>query len=198
MAVEIEDSVTPAAARAERLVLPEAGNKMHLPEAGKLTVFISYSRTDLAFADQLDATLKIGSFETTIDRHGIHAGEDWKAQLGAIIRDCDTVVFVLTPNSAASEICHGEVAEAGRVGNRIMPVVPGPLDGATPPPKPTPMRRCRARNNDSRLSSLVAPQIAVILGHAPWRVPRAQGSTNSKSVSTRPRRSNDATFAKVE
>ena len=71
-----------------------------MPEAaqqdGKLNVFISYSRDDLAFADQLDASLQLGGFETTIDRRGISAGEDWKARLGSLIRDADTVVFVLS------------------------------------------------------------------------------------------------------
>ena len=103
-------------------------------EAGKLGVFISYSRDDLDFADQLDATLRIGGgFETVLDRHGIHAGEEWKARLGSLIRDADTVVFVLTPNSARSEICEWEVEEARRLGKRIMPVVPGPLGDVEAP-----------------------------------------------------------------
>jgi hypothetical protein len=41
------------------------------PEAGKLAVFISYSRDDLGFADQLDAALKLTNFDPTLDRHGI-------------------------------------------------------------------------------------------------------------------------------
>jgi TIR domain len=103
-------------------------------EAGKLNVFISYSRDDIDFADQLDATLKIGGFDTTIDRYGIQAGEDWKARLGALVRDADTIVFVLTPNSAKSDICAWEVEEARRLGKRIMPVVPGALDETRAPP----------------------------------------------------------------
>src|SRR5262245_52102729 len=102
-------------------------------EAGKLAVFISYSRDDLAFADQLDATLRIIGFDTALDRHGIHAGEKWEPRLGALIRNADTVVFVLTPNSAKSKICEWEVEEAGRLGKRIMPVVPGPLGDAQAP-----------------------------------------------------------------
>ena len=103
-------------------------------DADKLGVFISYSRDDLAFADQLDAVLRIGGFESAIDRHGIHAGEQWEPRLGALIRNADTVVFVLTPSSAKSKICEWEVAEARRLGKRIMPVVPGPLGDAQAPP----------------------------------------------------------------
>jgi hypothetical protein len=103
-------------------------------DSEKLRVFISYSRDDLAFADQLDATLKLVGFNTTIDRHGIDPGEDWKARLGGLIRDTDTVVFVLTPSSARSDICAWEVEEAKRLGKRILPVVPRSLDGAGAPP----------------------------------------------------------------
>jgi hypothetical protein len=103
-------------------------------DSAKLRVFISYSRDDIDFADQLDATLKIGGFDTSIDRHGIHAGEDWKTRLGALIRDSDTVVFVLTPTSAKSEICAWEVDEARALGKRVMPVVPSSLKGEPGPP----------------------------------------------------------------
>jgi len=99
----------------------------------KLNVFISYSRDDLVFADQLDAALGLGGFETTIDRHGISGGEDWKKRLGALIRDADTVVFVLSPSSARSDICAWEVEEAVRLGKRIIPVLCCPLEGASPP-----------------------------------------------------------------
>lgn len=61
----------------------------------KLNVFISYSRDDLKFADQLDAALDCMGFECTLDRHGIHGGEDWKLRLGNLILAADTVVFVL-------------------------------------------------------------------------------------------------------
>jgi len=99
-----------------------------------LSVFISYSRDDLAFADQLDATLNIAGFSTLIDRHGIDPGEDWKTRLGTLIRNADTVAFVLTTSSARSSICAWEVAEALRLGKRILPVVPRGLEDAVAPP----------------------------------------------------------------
>jgi WD40 repeat protein len=100
----------------------------------KLNVFISYSRDDLRFADQLDAALGLTGFATEMDRHGISGGEAWKQRLGSLIRDADTVVFVLSPSSAASEICAWEVEEAARLGKRIIPVLCQSLDGASPPP----------------------------------------------------------------
>src|SRR5262245_15507612 len=111
------------------------GHAMAADNSGKLGVFISYSRNDLQFADQLDVALGLTGFTTTIDRHGISGGEDWKRRLGNLIRDADTVVFVLSPTSATSDICHWEVDEAVRLGKRILPVLCRPLDGASPPPQ---------------------------------------------------------------
>src|SRR5262245_25867014 len=103
--------------------------------SGKLGVFISYSRDDLKFTDQLDAALGLTGFAITIDRHGISGGEDWKRRLGNLIRDADTVVFVLSPTSATSDICRWEVEEAVRLGKRILPVLCRPLEAASPPPQ---------------------------------------------------------------
>ena len=72
-------------------------------------------------------------FLTPLDRHGIHAGEDWETRLGTLIRDADTVVFVLTNNSVQSPICAWEVEEARRLGKRILPVLPGALANAKAP-----------------------------------------------------------------
>jgi TPR repeat protein len=105
------------------------------PDRGKLRVFISYSRDDLDFADQLDAALNAYGFECVIDRHGISGGEDWKRRLGNLISEADTVVFVLSPTSARSEICGWEVEEAARLGKRILPVNCRSLEGVSPPPR---------------------------------------------------------------
>jgi TPR repeat protein len=104
-------------------------------DKGKLRVFISYSRDDLKFADQLDAALNACGFECLIDRHGISGGEDWKRRLGNLIREAETVVFVLSPSSARSEICDWEVEEAARLNKRILPVNCRPLEGVSPPPR---------------------------------------------------------------
>ena len=105
------------------------------PDRGKLRVFVSYSRDDLDFADQLDAALNAYGFECIIDRQDISGGEDWKRRLGNLISEADTVVFVLSPTSARSEICAWEVEEAARLSKRILPVNCRPLKGASPPPR---------------------------------------------------------------
>jgi TPR repeat protein len=116
-------------------IAPQVASRPDSSDRGKLRVFISYSRDDLYFANQLDAALKAYGFECFIDREGISGGEEWKQRLGNLIRDADTVVFVLSPTSARSEICAWEVGEAARLGKRILPVNCRSLEGAIPPPR---------------------------------------------------------------
>ena len=106
------------------------------PTGEKLRAFISYSRADTAFADELAVGLEYdGGFDVIIDRHAIQEGEAWKDRLGALILAADTVVFVLSPKSAASPICRWEVEEAQRRSKRILPVLAVPV-GDTPVPEP--------------------------------------------------------------
>ena len=107
------DDITHDVSRASSKPVDRAArqaSRLDTPDKGKLRVFISYSRDDLYFADQLDAAL---------DACGL-------------ISEADTVVFVLSPASARSEICAWEVEEAARLGKRILPVNCRPLEGASP------------------------------------------------------------------
>ena len=104
-------------------------------QGDKLNVFISYSRDDLDFADQLRAALLGYDFTVTIDRESITSGEDWKKRLGLLIRDADTIVFVLSPSSARSSTCAWEATEAASLGKRILPILCRSLGDASPPPE---------------------------------------------------------------
>lgn len=103
-------------------------------ERNRVKVFISYSRIDAAFADELGAGLEFdGRFDVIIDRHSILEGEEWQARLGALIADADTVVFILSPSSATSAICAWEVEQAHRLSKRILPVLAVPIGAARVP-----------------------------------------------------------------
>ena len=135
MADVAQDASGPASPKPADIAAPQQASRPDPADKGKLRVFVSYSRDDLKFADQLDAALNAYGFECIIDRHGISGGEDWKRRLGNLIREADTVVFVLSPTSARSEICEWEVDEATRLGKRILPIIQRPLEGASPPPR---------------------------------------------------------------
>jgi formylglycine-generating enzyme required for sulfatase activity len=86
-------------------------------------IFISYSRKDMPFADRLEGALKARGFETLIDRTEIYAFEDWWKRIQALIGRADTVVFVLSPDSVASEVALKEVAHAATLNKRFAPIV---------------------------------------------------------------------------
>ncbi len=92
-------------------------------EAPKTKVFLSYSRKNMAFADRLEAALNERAFEPLIDRTEIYAFEDWWKRIQALIAQADTVIFVLSPDAVASEVCAKEVAFAASLNKRFAPVV---------------------------------------------------------------------------
>jgi hypothetical protein len=89
-----------------------------------LKIFISYARRDgSAFAEELVDALDVAGFAAVLDRNDIAAGEDWERRLEGLIAAADTIVFVVTPGSAASERCGWEIAKATALAKRIIPVV---------------------------------------------------------------------------
>jgi formylglycine-generating enzyme required for sulfatase activity len=92
-------------------------------EPGRLKVFISYSRKDEDFAQDLLAGLQVAGFEPYLDKHDIAAGEDWATRLGRLIEAADTVVFVVSPDAVASERCAWEVDHTVSLKKRLLPIV---------------------------------------------------------------------------
>jgi WD40 repeat protein len=99
----------------------------------KAKVFISYSRKDMAFADRIEAALKARAFEPQIDRAEIHAFEDWWERIEALIVKTDTIVFALSPDAVASDVCQREVAFATSLNKRVAPIVCRPVNDKSIP-----------------------------------------------------------------
>jgi cytoskeletal protein RodZ len=116
--------------------LTQAGPFASEASAGpRLRVFVSYSRKDTAFADEVVAGLEYdGGFEVFLDRHSIHEGEAWQERLGGLIAAADVIVFLLSKASAESELCRWEVDRATALSKRIVPALIEPVDGAAAPP----------------------------------------------------------------
>jgi formylglycine-generating enzyme required for sulfatase activity len=101
----------------------------------KLRVFISYSRKDEDFAQELLAGLEMAGFEPYLDKHDIAAGEDWETRLGRLIEAADTVVYVISPDAVASERCAWEVERTVTLKKRLLPIVWRRVDEAQVPPR---------------------------------------------------------------
>jgi WD40 repeat protein len=99
----------------------------------RLKIFISYSRRDIDFADRLVAALDAHGFDVTIDRRNLPKLEDWERELVGLIRAADTVVFIVSPASAASPVCTWEVGQVRSYSKRLAPVVIADVDAAAVP-----------------------------------------------------------------
>lgn len=89
--------------------------------AWRLRVFISYSRKDQAQADRLAAALQKSGFYVWIDRR-LPYGEEWKREITASIQGSDTVVFLVSPDSVASDWCQWELEHVRNFGKRLFPI----------------------------------------------------------------------------
>src|SRR5882724_12324324 len=86
-------------------------------------VFISYSRKDKEFVRRLDEELKRRNREAWVDWEGIPPGDTWEKTIYGAIEASNTFIFVLTPDSIASEICGKEIAHAAANNKRLVPIV---------------------------------------------------------------------------
>lgn len=89
----------------------------------KTRVFLSYSRKDRTFAENLRDRMVRDGFDSYLDVHEIVKGEPWQERLQSLIFGADVVLFLISPDSVSSEVCDWEVNEAERLGKRILPVV---------------------------------------------------------------------------
>src|SRR5215472_11351055 len=85
----------------------------------KMEIFISYSRADAAFADNLAAALQTRGFGILIDRRDIYAFEEWWKRIEALITQADTVIFVLSPDAVISDVALKEVSFAASLNKRF-------------------------------------------------------------------------------
>ena len=91
-------------------------------------VFISYSRRDFSAVDRLRTALESADFQVLLDLSEYSGGEEWEARLKHIIGVADSVIFVLSENSAKSEICKWELDGARALHKRILSATLAPLD----------------------------------------------------------------------
>ncbi len=121
----------------------------------KIELFVSYARADTKFVDELVAGLDYdGGFSVAIDRTAIGKGDNWKNRLSELIAWNDTVVFVLTPNSARSRVCRWEMREAERMSKRIIPVLAADLGEIKPPKQISARNYVRFDGNRSFMKAL--------------------------------------------
>ncbi len=86
-------------------------------------VFISYSRKDKTFVQRLNEALAAKNRQVWVDWEDIPLTADWWAEIEEGIEVANTFVFIISPDSATSEVCRQEIEHAANHNKRIIPIV---------------------------------------------------------------------------
>src|SRR5262245_8064966 len=87
-----------------------------------LSIFMSYSRTDSAFVDRLEAHLRECGFDTWVDRRKLEGGDLWLKEIQKQIDRCHTCLVVVSPEAMASDYVSMEYSRALRLKKRVIPL----------------------------------------------------------------------------
>jgi formylglycine-generating enzyme required for sulfatase activity len=91
-------------------------------------VFISYSRKDLPFVEQLAADLEKAGLEVWYDLSDLEGGVRWRVEIEKAIRNSQFVIVVLSPDSVESEWVEREFLFASNLGRKIVPLLYRPCE----------------------------------------------------------------------
>ncbi len=87
-------------------------------------IFVSYSRVDLHFVQQLVNRLQQMRPNDPVwyDSHGLLGGDRWWDSILKAIGECDLFIYVLSNESIESKYCQAEFTEAQRLQKPIIPI----------------------------------------------------------------------------
>lgn len=121
-------------------------------------VFISYPPEEKPWVAQFAAALREEDLHPFWDAE-ILAGQDWQEAVGQALRESDTLITVLSPKGAPSNLMFFELGAAIAGKKRIIPVAHETLDWAQ---IPAPLRRYQCLNESS--PGLAAKRVAEVVG----------------------------------
>lgn len=90
------------------------------------SLMISYSRKDKDFVKQLYDSLIARGFsreDIWVDWKGIPLSADWRAEITKGIQSANAFIFVISPDSVASEVCAEELEIAADSNKRFIPIL---------------------------------------------------------------------------
>ena len=87
------------------------------------SLFISYSRKDIEVARSLTEAFNGQGLDFWIDWEGIPPTVDWWKEIEKGIEEADIFLFLISPDSAKSQVCKQEIEYAAKNGKRLIPVV---------------------------------------------------------------------------
>ncbi len=87
------------------------------------SVFISYSRRNKAFAAKLNDSLDNSGIDAWVDWEGIPLSSDWMDEITRPIEGADAFLFIITPDSLASEVCAQELELGLKYNKKLVPIL---------------------------------------------------------------------------
>jgi TIR domain len=84
-------------------------------------IFISYSRSDKAFAERLYRELERFNVHGFMDDSDLAAGSEWSTRLRETVRNADAVLVILSKSAARSNWVLAEIGLADTLGKKVSP-----------------------------------------------------------------------------
>src|SRR5687768_6620195 len=86
-------------------------------------LFVSYSRRDSVAARNLIESFRSIEQDVWVDWESIPPAVDWLEQIFRGIEESDAFIFLVSPDSVASDVCNVEISRAAQNNKRIIPIV---------------------------------------------------------------------------
>lgn len=86
-------------------------------------IFVSYSRTDLDFAVKFTSDLKKAGADVWLDKLEIRLGEKWDNEIENALQACQSLFFIASKASVASDNVLNEVYFALEGGKKVYPII---------------------------------------------------------------------------
>src|SRR5678815_1073144 len=126
-------------------------------------LFVSYSRKDSAAAHRLIEALKSIQQDVWVDWESIPPAVDWLEQIFRGIEASDAFIFLISPDSIASEVCKVEITRAAINNKRIIPVVLRDVQAKDSPENIRKLNWTFIRENDNFEEGLAKVKTAIEL-----------------------------------
>lgn len=102
---------------------------MQAPAGQRKSVFMSYSRADLAQVRPLAMELRRGGIATWMDLDDLQPGQRWKDAIGAALAAADAMVFCISRLSLDSMWTGVEIGRARALSKPVIPVAMESIEG---------------------------------------------------------------------
>ena len=124
-------------------------------------VIISYSRKDSAVARKLIEVFKTIQLDVWVDWEDIPPAVGWLDQIIQGIEESDAFIFLISPDSVASEVCNVEIGHAAKNHKRIIPIVVRDVEAKTTNPAIRELNWIFIREKDNFDEGIAKVQIAI-------------------------------------